>query len=193
MDIVKFILFVAAISFFTIRVFVSKDDDEQEEIDSSVYYRFQKYLALSFMIFFSGMLIYKDEIFLWLMYYTGVMVLLLLSLKEGGRKLWWTGLLIIALIFSIHRVPKHPDSFQQWVSENKQLYCPSGYDCVKVSTYIDKDDNLMTKSEIVPIIYDYTSWYLFFARGEFSYEDSEGKEVLYKGINIAGWWIETSD
>ncbi|MFS0821458.1 hypothetical protein [Bacillus sp. 1P02SD] len=103
------------------------------------------------------------------------------------------GFLIFAILFYILRVPTHPGSFQHWITQNKQLYCPSGFDCVKVSTYIDEKENLVTTSEVVPIISDYTNWYLLFATGYFSYEDSSGKEVHYKGINIAGWWIETSD
>ncbi|WP_453993243.1 hypothetical protein [Bacillus nitroreducens] len=51
----------------------------------------------------------------------------------------------------------------------------------------------MTKSEIVPVTDSYTNFYILFATGSFSYIDGTGKEVHHHGINIAGWWINTTE
>ncbi|WP_010677060.1 hypothetical protein [Bacillus timonensis] len=191
----KIFIFILLIAAIIIWVYIKEDDVEVSDINPTVLQQFNKILRVGFYVFILGWFIFREDIFLWLFLYTVVLDLFLVSFtqKQHGLKTWWIVFLIIAIAFSALRVPTQPDSFQQWVSNNKQLYCPSGFDCVKVSTYIDEKENLVTKSEIVPITSGETNWYLLFATGNFSYKDSTGKEVHYQGINIAGWWIETTD
>ncbi|RFB17416.1 hypothetical protein DZB84_10145 [Bacillus sp. HNG] len=192
----KIVFFVLAIAFSVFLVFLKKEEEVSgDEINPSVFKHFLNTLGFSLMVFFYGWFIFKEDLFLWFTFYAGILFVFLVGLAEKKNKLrvWVVGFILMTFLFCGFRVPTHSHSFQQWVSENKQLYCPSGFDCVKVSTYIDEKENLVTTSEIVPIVSDYTNWYLLFATGYFSYEDNSGKEVHYKGINIAGWWIETSD
>lgn len=192
----KIAFFILAIALSIYWVYFKKDEDgEDEGLDPSVLKHFLKALGFCLMVFSCGWIIFKEGLFLWLAFYTGILLVLLIGLLERAQRtrIWIVGSVLLVFLFCGYRVPTHPGAFLDWVSENKQLYCPSTYDCVKVSTYVDENDHLLTKSEIVPITDSYTNWYLMFATGYFAYEDSTGKEVHYKGINIAGWWIETTD
>ncbi|MEH7225217.1 hypothetical protein V7112_15520 [Bacillus sp. JJ1566] len=192
----KIIFFIFAIA---ISVFWTNYKKEEyvnlDKIDPSVFKHILDIFGFSLMVSFFGWFIFREGLFLWSILYTGILSVLLLGLaeKKGRMKIWVGGFVIVTFLFCGFRVPTHSDSFQNWVSEKNQLYCPSGFDCVKVSTDIDSNQHLVTKSEIVPITGGYTNWYLLFAKGYFSYEDETGKEVHYQGINIAGWWIETTD
>ncbi|MCC3356108.1 hypothetical protein [Bacillus sp. REN16] len=190
----KIIFFILAVSVSAIWAFLRKEKEEnEEEVDPSAFKYFPDIMAFSLMVFSFGWIFFKEGLFLWLIFYTVNLLLLFLAEKKNRVKIWVGGFVIATFLFCGIRVPTHPDSFQNWVSEKNQLYCPSGFDCVKVSTYIDKNENLVTKSEIVPITLAYTNHYFIFATGYFSYEDGSGEEVHYEGINIAGWWIETTD
>ncbi|MEH7383236.1 hypothetical protein V7138_22430 [Bacillus sp. JJ1533] len=194
MNIVIFILVLA----FAMYSFFYKKQNEEFEIDSSllkpVFKQYVNFLGFGMMISILGWFIFKEALLLWFFFYTSIVAVLLISLaqKKDRLKSFSIGSLVFAVVFCILRVPTHPDSFQQWLGENKQLYCPSGFDCVKVSTSIE-GENLVTKSEIVPIHFYDMNWYLLFATGDFSYIDSDGNEVQYEGVNIAGWWFETSN
>nr|WP_304220089.1 hypothetical protein [Fredinandcohnia onubensis] len=192
----KIIIYIFLIAFTICWAVLKKEENvEGEKIDFSVFNRFLNVLGFCLTVFAYGWILFKADLFLWLCFYTGILVVLLIGLAEKEKRLknWVTAIVLIVVIFCGFRVPTHPDSFQQWISENKQLYCPSDYDCVKVTTYIDAKGSLITKSEIVPITKADSNYYLLFVTGNFAYEDSNGKEVEYEGINIAGWWIETTN
>ncbi|MEH7235372.1 hypothetical protein [Bacillus sp. JJ1562] len=193
------VFFIFAIAYAVYQFFCKKEDEEEIEMDPSilkpVLKQYLNFIGFGIVVSILGWMIFKEALLLWLFLNTSILGILLVSLVQKRYLLQnlLFGFSIVAILFCGFRVPTHSDSFQNGVTDNKQLYCPSGLDCVKVSTYIDEKQNLVTKAEIVPITSGDTNWYLIFATGHFSYEDETGKEVNYKGINIAGWWIETTD
>lgn len=192
----KIVLFILAIAFSIYWTFFKKDEEEEgDDFDPSVIKDFLTALGFALMVFFSGWFVFREGLFLWFIFYTGILFVIIKGLaeKENKWKIWSIGFVIVLFIFCWFRAPIQHDSFMKWVGENKQLHCPNSIHCVKITTYIDANDHLKTKAEVVPLIETSLNWYLMFATGKIIYEDSNGKEVLYKGINIAGWWIETTD
>lgn len=178
----RLITYAVVMIFVFFPLFIKKHDGKSEES------LFEKVLLFSFTVFWGGWFLLKTDMFVWFFSFTGL--LLLFYYKPKSTRI--VGTILIVVLFSIFRVPTDTDAFLNWVSEKEQLSCPSGFDCIKVYTEVDDNDVLVTRADKVPIHYHQTNWYLLFATGSMAYESSTGKEVHYEGVNIAGWWIDTS-
>ncbi|MFS0862255.1 hypothetical protein [Fredinandcohnia sp. 179-A 10B2 NHS] len=178
----RLVIYAVVMCFAFYFLFIKKRDGKREKS------AFEKVLVLSFAAFWGGLFLLKSDIFVWFFSFTGL--LLLFYYKPKITRI--VGTILIVFLFSTFRVPTDTDAFLNWVSKNEQLSCPSGFDCIKVYTEINEKGELVTKGDKVPILYHQTNWYLLFATGSMAYESSTGEEVQYEGVNIAGWWINTS-
>ncbi|MGE8204966.1 hypothetical protein ACQKP0_10410 [Heyndrickxia sp. NPDC080065] len=187
---IKYIFMVFIICFSIIRTFIKDPELEKKDLNPESILSISRYFSLGTFNFSLAWIIFHIDALLWLSLYSSIGMILSIKEKnqknEGFAKI--IGACILIIIFSIVRVPVHNDSFMEYINSKGKYQCLYKFECVKITSNINKDDQIQTKAEIVPISGYSFDWYLFFATGSIIIGKDENKEEI-NGVNIAGWWI----
>lgn len=121
----------------------------------------------------------------WLYWFSlfSVICIQFISIEKLKKKVI-TVFLVLGLI-AISRVPTDPDSFREYMNTKESYQCLQYFECVKMESVVDEEGHLQTVVEILPVGSDSYNWYFFFGKGHFTIGEEE-----FRGINIAGFWIE---
>lgn len=178
-------IFVVSLCF----LFAKDTEDERKELDNESITKIYRYLYfIAANSFFAAVLFDR---FGWLIFVTlfSYIGLLICRKKQESKKPLVIKFSLIALFFIVALVPSYQDSFENHVSRKEMYKCVT-YECVKISTYVNAENEVETTAELLPITRSIYEWRLFYARGYLELENSEGNKEEFKGINIAGFWIE---
>ncbi|KYC92931.1 hypothetical protein MXL46_16135 [Heyndrickxia sporothermodurans] len=191
----KYLFMVGVLCFTIIRTLIKDPEKETEDYDPKKLLSLSHFLSLSFFNSSVAWIIFKVDSFLWLAFFSVVCKIILLA-SDKTKNAWLVKpvVICICLIFVfILRVPKESDSFINYLSSKGTYHCPLRYECVKITTPVNKKDEIHTKAEIIPIDDSSFNWYVLFSKGAIRLKGKEGKIVEIKGTNIAGWWIVTEE
>ncbi|UTR09979.1 hypothetical protein MM300_19180 [Evansella sp. LMS18] len=164
-------------------------DEDLKEVDLGGITRVYRYLHfIAANSFFAAVLFDRLGwlIFVTLFSYAGILIC---RKKQESKKPVVIRFSLIALFFLVALVPGHQGSFEDYVSRKEMYKCVT-LECVKISTYVNSENEVETTAELLPMTRSIYEWRLFYAKGYLELEDSEGNKEDFKGINIAGFWIE---
>lgn len=186
---------VGVLCFTIIRTFIRDPEKETEDYDPKKLLSLSRFLSLSFFNCSIAWIIFKVDSFLWLAFFS-LVCQIILTTSEKTKNAWLikSVIICICLIFiSILRVPKDDDSFINYLDHKGTYHCPLRYECVKITTPVNKKDEIHTIAEIIPIDDSSFNWYVLFSKGAIRFKEKGGKIDEIRGLNIAGWWIITEE
>lgn len=189
----NYIFMVLILGYSIIRIFNKNSQKEKDDLNPDSILAIYRYFSLAAFNFFFVWYIFSIDTFLWLALFSTIGIILCLKSEKSKHEILIRFIIICVLIIgsAILRVPKHNDSFLDYISSKEKYQCHFDFECVKITEYVNKDDEIHTKAEIVPVK-DYSfHWYFLYATGSIIFETNNGKKEEIRGVNIAGWWLLT--
>lgn len=129
----------------------------------------------------------------WIAFYSILGIIICLKSEKEDKKQFFQRLIIAFvafILFSMYRVPTHPQSFEKYINSKEMYRCVTRFECVKITPVVTNQNVLKTKVEILSINGYSFKWYLLFAKSGIQLADDKGNIEEIKGINICGYWIE---
>ncbi|WP_078548447.1 hypothetical protein [Litchfieldia alkalitelluris] len=196
MDIVKWLFLLVAISWAFYLYFIKNSKEELEEdaliLNNQSAETVEKFLDFSKYIFVTAFIIFRLDVFLWLLMFCVICIMILrfpLLPRPQAIKRLVIGSILVVLILTCLRVPINDEHFKKWIGQKYMIHCITDFECVKVYTYINEKEELRTTSDLHTVTEWYTDYYFVFSKVNMTYKHEDNKESSIKAVNIGGWWF----